>query len=118
LKRRKIYHTPESSPEDLDDTKHKDLRCMVHDSILETDGNIQSSPCERAIRNFDNVEEEDEEEPPEPVKPIKQMVDQGLAAQVLQMSMGSTRTSRQHYEYPVNGMPDFQPNDYRLTNSF
>lgn len=117
LKRRKIYHTPESSPEDLDDTKHKDLGCMVQDPILETDGNIQSSPCERAIRHFDKVEEGDEEEPPEPVQPIKQMVDRGLAAQVLQMSMGSsrtTRTSRQHYEYPVNGMLDFHLYNYML----
>lgn len=107
LKRRKLYHTPESSAEQLNETKRKDVAFMVHDvePRLGSDGNIQSSPCERAFRNVEDVHEEDAAQ--EPIRPIKQTSHDGLAAQILQMSIGSsTRTSRQHFAYPVNGMSD------------
>ena len=117
LKRRKIYHTPESTPDDQVESKHKDLGCKVQDSFAESDERIPSSPCVRAFQKFDSDLEEEYGDPPEPVRPIKQMVDRGLAAQVLQMSLGSARTSRHYYEYPVNGKPVLQLHDYELRAS-
>jgi hypothetical protein len=103
LKRRKLYHTPESSPAEVDDSKQKDFGYMTqHVDLTEaSEGNIQSSPCGR----MQSVEYSGEEEHQEPLKPIKQMSDRGLTAQLLQMNIGSsTRTSHWDYTYPVNGM--------------
>lgn len=121
LKRRKLYHTPDSSPEDPNDTKYKDLGYMFQDPTIETDGNIQSSPCERILQNLNSVGEEDE--PQEPARPIKQIADQGLAAQVLQINIGSSTTSRQYHNYPVNDWQDetasfyTKPADVHMTTS-
>ncbi len=103
-KRRKVYHTPETSSEkdcDFDG---------VHTGISVT-GDIMSSPCERAVKDLEYIEEEEEDEQysedddelprPEPLKRIVRIQDRGLGGQLLNRSVGAS--ARQRYEYPVNG---------------
>lgn len=120
LKRRKLIHTPEGSPEPSFLSKRKG----VLDDSRKPRGNsqnVQSSPCERPGRasyleeadELDEVEEiqveedvdSDEDEgaiaPPKPIQRIVPLSDRGLGGRLLQLSLGNP--IRQHLEYPVNG---------------
>ena len=121
LKRRKLLSTPESSPEhayiemketgglkalqDRDrtgngnDHRDEDEDCVVDDDDEDDLQNIQSSPCERAVHMERIVEAF-----PQPLKRIVPIHERGLSGKILQSITGaSTRSRRQHLEYPVNG---------------
>jgi hypothetical protein len=109
LKRRKLIHTPEASPEH--NSKARTTR-GGHGGPSRID-NLVSSPCERAAPDMDYINEEEEEtdvEEPDPpkqvVKRVVRLSERGLAGQMLNMSLGVSYSSsrRQHYEYPTNGM--------------
>jgi len=113
LKRRKLYHTPEQSPEnsDAENTKYPDRGYMVgaDADICYTNQNIPSSPCERALKssNVMEGEEEQEEIPREivkaPPKPIRRIETGGLSAQLLQLRIGGSSTPHHlSYEYPAD----------------
>lgn len=114
LKRRKLLHTPEPTPEHThSETKGHGFEVLQDEDEDEDEGdfhNIQSSPCERAAR-LDQIEENDEEEVyrsgniyQEPLKRIVPIDRRGLGGRLLQSMSGfPTRNSRQHYAYPVNG---------------
>ena len=109
LKRRKVTHTPESSPHhDLSNPKNHEtsLTLMENGGSKEEELNhIRSSPCERIA---ECIEEDEDQQPPVPLKRIIPFEERGLGAQLLQLSMGiSTRPRRQHHIYPVNGKEDF-----------
>jgi len=115
LKRRKLVHTPEGSPERSFLSKKRGV--TAGRKARDSSQNLQSSPCERATRisAFDEVDEmsimeEDEEEgtdedeenlPSNPLQRIVPLSDGGLGARLLQLSLG--KSIRQHHEYPVNG---------------
>ena len=121
LKRRKLVHTPEGSPERSFLSKRKGVVAGNGGKARANSHNIQSSPCERVGRStpytgeVDELEEleeaeagvyeddEDEEQllPPKPVKRIVPLSDRGLGGRLLQLSLGNS--IRQHHEYPVNG---------------
>ncbi len=109
LKRRKIFHTPESSPDR--GPKVRGFR-GVHDGPSK-EHNLLSSPCQRAAPDMGYIVEEDEDEeeeeelelPREPLKRIARTSERGLTGQMLNMSLGlCSRSRRQHFEYPASGM--------------
>jgi hypothetical protein len=109
LKRRKLIHTPESSPER--NSKKRAVR-SAHAGTSNTD-NLPSSPCRRAAPDMGYIDEEEEETevededlPRQPLRRIVRISERGLEAQVLNMNLGiSSRSARrQRYEYPVNGL--------------
>ena len=113
LKRRKLYHTPEQSPENSDgeNTKHKDLEFMIgaDAEIYYNNQNIPSSPCERALKITSHVEAtEEQHDIPKgivntPPKPIRRIETGGLAAQLLQLRIGASSTPHHlSYEYPAD----------------
>lgn len=105
LKRRKLFQTPESSPEHTYlDGKQPDVGFMTlqDGEPKEHLRNIQSSPCERIPPVLKQVKEE---KPQEPLKRITQIENRGLNAQLLQLSIGaSARGTRQNLCYPANGV--------------
>ena len=100
LKRRKLIHTPESSPE------HK-----VHVFAGAVDENVklatepQSSPCERAAASANYCEDQAESCPLPNSRSVKQrivpFVKRGLGAQLLTRSSSSRH---QYHEYPTDGL--------------
>ena len=114
LKRRKLLHTPEPTPEHThSETKRHGFELLQdedEDGDEDDFHNIQSSPCERAAR-LDQIEENDEEEvyrngniSQEPLKRIVPIDRRGLGGRLLQSMSGfPTRNGRQHHVYPVNG---------------
>lgn len=107
-KRRKLYHTPESSPEHprvanmQQETSQTSPRVMEDVKSSEEDQNIPSSPCERARQGRSGTPEE---VPQKPIKPILQMEHRGLSAQLLQLRIDDAQTSRRkHLSYHINGM--------------
>jgi hypothetical protein len=112
LKRRKLVHTPDSSP------KYKRSRRRgsaareeeISDDITAT---LQSSPCIQSSRRSVIGEESEEEQeelvaPQQPVERIVPLVDRGLAGRLLELSIGnSSRGTRQRFEYPINGKWNF-----------
>jgi hypothetical protein len=98
-------HTPESSPEhDLSNPKSrgKSFTLVRNGWSGEEDSQyIQSSPCERVA---ECIEEEEDQQPSKHLKRIAPLEERGLGAQLLQLSIGTTtRPTRRHYVYPVNG---------------
>lgn len=104
LKRRKIFHTPETSPEKLGLNKEHGFVGMHNSELRE--GAIPSSPCARFEPEDMSIDEEGEEEvPPKPVQRIVRSKDRGLASQFLGMKLNcSPHSGRLRSEYPVNGM--------------
>ncbi|TVY84230.1 Cell division cycle protein cdt2 [Lachnellula suecica] len=113
LKRRKLVHTPEGSPE----RKKYGIARGSGRKARHSSQNLQSSPCERQNTSFleevdemeitDLEEESDEDEdilPPKPVKRITALSDRGLGASLLNLSLGNS--IRQYHEYPVNDWQD------------
>ena len=103
MKRRKILHTPESTPENGCGTSKDPGFAGVHNA--QRFGDIPSSPCERAM-HF--IEEEEDELPALPVwvppKRIVPFADRGLAGQLLNLSIGGLGgTGRQYHVYPAEG---------------
>ncbi len=101
IKRRKMLHTPEPTPEHARGGSNE----QVHNSIQQG-AYIPSSPCERALHFID---EEDELLPTTPTwgppERIVPFADRGLAGQLLNLSIqGSSGTGRQHHVYPVEGL--------------
>lgn len=104
LKRRKLYHTPESSPEYFEvDGKRQEVGFRVPQvESSEEHENIPSSPCERASRDLRGIPEELSLQ--EPLEPIVQIEDRGIGAQLLQQRINAAPTARRQYlSYPVNG---------------
>jgi hypothetical protein len=108
LKRRKLLHTPEDTPDHtyalskghggFEVLRDKDEDVEQNNDDLP---NIQSSPCERAA-HLDQVEEEEEYQ--EPLKRIVPIDQRGLGGNLLQSMSGlPIRSRRQHHVYPVNG---------------
>jgi hypothetical protein len=103
LKRRKLLHTPEPSPQHA----NEDLKGRRDFEVPQDDDEddlqyIQSSPCERAA-NLDKIEEA-EEESLQPLGRIIPIDQRGLGGRLLQSMVGlPTRSRRQHHVYPVNG---------------
>ncbi|TVY53898.1 Cell division cycle protein cdt2 [Lachnellula cervina] len=123
LKRRKLVHTPEGSPERTFLSKKKGVIAGNGGKARGNSQNIQSSPCERVGRSTPYAEDRDELEeleeveaevydsedeesflPPKPVERIAPLSDRGLAGRLLQLSLGNS--IRQHHEYPVNDWQD------------
>ncbi|TVY23723.1 Cell division cycle protein [Lachnellula hyalina] len=123
LKRRKLVHTPDGSPERSFLSKRKGVIAGNGGKARGSSQNIPSSPCERVVRSTlytEDIEEleelegveaevyddEDEEPflPPKPVERIVPLSDRGLAGRLLQLSLGNSL--RQHHEYPVNDWQD------------
>ena len=103
-KRRKLFHTPEPSPEH-GPKEHGFLGVYEGNN----DENVPSSPCQRAVLDMEHIEEEAEPEevPREPLKRIKKLSDRGISGQMLNMRISSSsRSRRQHYEYPVSDWQD------------
>ncbi|TVY36695.1 Cell division cycle protein [Lachnellula subtilissima] len=118
LKRRKLDHTPEGSPERSFLSKRNGVITGNGGKARGSSQNIPSSPCERVrstlytedreeLEELEEVEaegdyDEDEEPflPPKPVERIVPLSDRGLAGRLLQLSLGNS--IRQHHEYPVN----------------
>lgn len=99
LKRRKLYHTPESSPERVGG-KRQDLG-LRHERSDDGYDNIPSSPCERIPRDLRSIQEEIRREP---VERIMQTEERGLSAHLLQLSINpGTSSRRQYLSYPVSG---------------
>ncbi|KAF4633358.1 hypothetical protein G7Y89_g4764 [Cudoniella acicularis] len=113
LKRRKLIHDQEESPEHKYSTRNKRAIGKVDENEDHFEA-LQSSPCLRSSStklSFDEEEDEDEEmvcvAPPKPIKRITSMADRGLAGRLYQMSLGgTTRGARQRFEYPVNDWRD------------
>ena len=96
LKRRKLMHTPEASPE------------KEHGLVLDEDAKevgLQSSPCERATIGDANQDEERYGRPtPKIAKPrIVPFSNRGIGAQLLEMSSRTSASNRQYLEYPACG---------------
>ncbi|TVY89554.1 Cell division cycle protein cdt2 [Lachnellula willkommii] len=108
LKRRKLVHTPEGSPERTFLSKKKGVIAGNGGKARGSSQNIQSSPCERAGRStpyaedreeLEELEEveaevydsEDEEPflPPKPVERIVPLSDRGLSGRLLQLKSGA-----------------------------
>jgi hypothetical protein len=104
LKRRKLYHTPEASPDYSQvEGKRQDTGFRVLQDVESNEGHedIPSSPCERVPRGLRGIPEETAQEP---LQNILQMEEQGLGAQLLQLRIHAAPTSRrQDLSYPVNG---------------
>lgn len=131
LKRRKLYHTPEQSPENSDgeNSKYKDRGLMIgaDADVYHSDQNIPSSPCERALKSTNLTGEEEEQKIPgeivrAPPKPIRRIETGGLSAQLLQLRIGASPTHHHlSYKYPVvdwqNETSGFysKPNDVHMT---
>lgn len=108
LKRRKLLHTPEDTPNHTyaGSKGHGGFNVLRDED--EDDGqndddlqNIQSSPCERAA-HLDQTEEEEEYQ--DPLKRIIPIDQRGLGGKLLQSMSGlPIRSRRQHNVYPVNG---------------
>lgn len=110
LKRRKLYHTPESSPEYFEvDGKRQDIGFRLPQvESSEEHENIPSSPCERAFRDLRGIPEEISQEP---LESIVQIEERGLGAQLLQQRINAAPTARRQYlSYPVNGWSLQLPN--------
>jgi hypothetical protein len=114
LKRRKLLHTPEPTPErTYPHTKEHGFE-VLEDEDEDNDDfpNIQSSPCERAA-HLDRKEEEDKVEDDENVyqEPLRRIIPigrRGLGGKLLQSMSGlPTRNGRQHHVYPTNGNDSF-----------
>lgn len=106
-KRRKIYHTPDSSPVPPH-VANMQLPAVMEDVRSgEEDQNMPSSPCERVHQDFTGIPGEPflpEQILEKPVKPIVKMEQRGLSAHLLQMRINDTETSRpKHLSFPVNG---------------
>ena len=105
LKRRKLYHTPDSSPNQPQiEGKEQEIGLRVpHD--MDSNGeqeNIPSSPCERMQRDLHDVQEEATEES---LEHLVEAEERGLGAHLLQLRINAAPTSRrQHLSYPVNGL--------------
>jgi hypothetical protein len=109
LKRRKLLHTPEPTPEHTyEATKGIAFEVIENEDDDDDLRNILSSPCERAAR-LDEIEEEeedydDENTYQEPLKRIAPIDCRGLGGKLLQSMSGlPTRNGRQHHVYPANG---------------
>jgi hypothetical protein len=104
LKRRKLYHTPDSSPEHTyleGKGQEVGFKVMQDIELREQHENIPSSPCERIPRDLKRIEEETAQEP---LSRIVQMEDRGLGAQLLQLSINAQTCSRRlRLSYPING---------------
>ncbi|KAG9234782.1 WD40-repeat-containing domain protein [Amylocarpus encephaloides] len=110
LKRRKITHTPESSPEH----KYRRRRGSASEGQARNhDGtNIDgASPC--VYSNTLAILEDNEEElepcrvPLRPIQRIKPFAESSLSGRLLQLNVGrSARGIRQRYEYPINDWRD------------
>lgn len=132
LKRRKLYHTPEESPDgsDGENTKHQDRGFMVRADAdsYQSDQNILSSPCERALKDPNCIDEQEakvemfEKIVKLPLKPIRRIETSGLSAQLLQLRIGASSTSHHlSYEYPVDNWENetagfySKPSDVHMT---
>ena len=116
LKRRKLIHTPDSTPGFSQSRRSRRRRSSLSitegmaDEDLETNY-LPSSPCVRAVDNqiYEDVEEEDEIEDvipkrPKPLTSITPMYDRGLSARLLQLSSGSClKASRTYHSIPAAG---------------
>jgi hypothetical protein len=103
LKRRKIFHTPEASPEKRGSSTKEHGFIGGHNSELR-EGVIPSSPCAR-FESEDMSVDDEEEILPKPVKRIVRLKDRGLANQFLGMKLNcSPHNGRLRSEYPINGM--------------
>jgi hypothetical protein len=104
-KRRKLYHTPNSSPETSQELGKQPESGLEEiqgvDSNDELD-NIPSSPCERAHRDLSGIPEEIVQQPSEKIVQVDQ---RGLSGQLLQMRINAAPTARSQYlSCPINGM--------------
>ena len=114
LKRRKLLHTPEPTPErTYPDTKEHGFKALEDEDEDDDDfPNIQSSPCERAA-HLNRIEEEDKMENNEYVyqEPLRRIIPigrRGLGGKLLESMSGlPTRNWRQHHVYPTNGNDSF-----------
>jgi hypothetical protein len=99
LKRRKVYHTPDASPQHSYDTKYQDNedRMVSPDADEESDIDIPSSPCERVHDR--GVISDDTIENPVSVKPIRRLQSRGISDQLRDMQIRAA-PSRQHFVYP------------------
>jgi hypothetical protein len=95
LKRRKLMHTPETSPE-------KETRPTLDKDAKEV--GLQSSPCERATAGDRNQDERFGRPSPKVVKQrIVPFSNRGLGAQLLNVSSRTSGSSRRYLEYPASG---------------
>jgi hypothetical protein len=105
LKRRKLYHIPELSPNYPQiESKEQETRLSVrHDmDFSEKHENIPSSPCERVQRDLHDIQEEATQEP---LEHIVEAESRGLGVQLLQQRINTVSTSRRRYlSYPMNGL--------------
>ncbi|KAH8600067.1 WD40-repeat-containing domain protein [Bisporella sp. PMI_857] len=105
LKRRKLYHTPESSRENAhEDIKYQDLGPVVSPEVGERqdDQHIPSSPCVRAskfVNTFGDREVPGEKKEQRP-KPMRRLEDCGLSAQLLQLRISNAEPDL--VAYPAN----------------
>lgn len=111
LKRRKLLHTPDSSPDSMLPSKASsiDFTPLRNVEVQEDEfQDIPSSPCERAA---DASREPEIYKTLLPVRRIVPFEERGLNAQLLQMNLRtSTRPWSQQCVYPVNGKwTFFQP---------
>jgi hypothetical protein len=104
LKRRKLYHTPDSSPGHtyLEGKGQEDgFKVMQDVELRDQDENIPSSPCERIPRDLKLIEKEAAQEP---LSRVVQMEARGLGAQLLQLSINAQTSSRRlRLSYPIDG---------------
>ena len=108
LKRRKLLHTPDLTPEHAySNTKDFGFEVLEDEDEDNNDfPNVQSSPCERAAR-LDGIEEEDDENGEtahqEPLRRIVPVDHRGLGGRLLQSMSGfPMRNRRQYHDYPAN----------------
>lgn len=106
LKRRKLIHTPETSPD-----RTSKRRSLGNEGDSNVDVTL-SSPCQRAAPNMSYIDEEEEdteveEDQPDiervPVRRITSLIGRGTGGKILNRSLGGIPRGRQRYEYPVNG---------------
>lgn len=108
LKRRKLLHINESSPDHLNaDKKLQDVEFTSNHGSDVRDENFSDLPSSPPV-SMASIMEEEEEEPLQRVKKASKRVvpleARDFAGRFMQLSLGSTASSRrERYTYPVNG---------------
>jgi len=114
LKRRKLIHTPDSTPDHLRSKRSRRSSLSTTDGRVDEDletNYFPSSPCGRALdtRIHEDIEEEDKHEDVVPRRPetltrITRMSERGLSTRLLQLSFGSSmKASRAYHSLPAAG---------------
>lgn len=114
LKRRKVIHTPESSPDDPSPSKRfqSNPNFVFEDDSEREDESQDTLPmlprtAQSSLSRRLNMLSRNS-----PPKRITQLDDRGLSGRLLQLSMGfSSGSRRQQFQYPVIGKSFYKDND-------